>query len=134
MSETLKKLKPFWRQDGWDFIADLGLMKKAIVIRKFASDMSGKNAYYAIGQASYFPFTHEQYKAEFNDPYDACMLAENHIRDWFNSLMVSENNMLENGLKLDEGTKKLSGENCSVCSRIINEEARHCEISDCPHK
>ncbi len=134
MSETIKKLKPFWRQDGWDFIADLGLMKKAIVIRKFASDMSGKNTYYAIGQASYFPFTHEQYTTRFEDAYDACMLAENHIRDWFNSLMVSENNMLENGLKLDEGIKKLSGENCSVCSRIINEEARHCEISDCTHK
>lgn len=108
MSETLKKLKPFWRQDGADIIADLGLMKKAIVVRKFASDLSGKNSYYAIGQASYFPFTHEQYTAKFNDPYDACMLAENHIKDWFNSLMVSDNTMIENGFKLDKGTKELS--------------------------
>jgi len=145
MSETLKKLKPFWRQDGWDFIADLGLMKKAIIIRKFASDLSGKNAYYAIGQASYFPFTHEQYSAKFNDPYDACMLAEKHIQDWFKSLLVNDNVGLEQGLKLDQETKsipELQGKkikeigmvNCGICSRIIKEESRYCEVSDCPHK
>jgi hypothetical protein len=134
MSETLKKLKPFWRQDGADFIADLGYMKKAIVVRKFASDLSGKNAYYAIGQASYFPFKDEQYNTRFPYAYDACMLAENHIKDWFKSLLVNDGGMLENGLKLDEGTKKLLGDNCGICSRIIDEESRHCEISDCPHK
>lgn len=108
MSEILKKLKPFWVQDGTDFYANLGIMKKAIVVRKFTNDLSEKNAWYSIGQSSYFPFTHEQYTARFDDPYDACMLAENHIKDWFNSLMVSDNTMLENGFKLDKGTKELS--------------------------
>ncbi len=108
MEETIKKLKPFWRQDGWDFIADLGIMDKAIVIRKCAADLSGKNPYYVIGQASYFPFTHEQYSTRFNDPYDACMLAEKHIQDWFKSLLVSENNMLESGNKLYEQKKQLT--------------------------
>ena len=111
MSETLKKLKPFWRQDGTDFYADLGLMKKAIVVRKFATDLSGKDTYYAIGQASYFPFTHEQYTTRFEDAYDACMLAENHIKDWFKSLLIVENNMLESENKLSEGIKELTDEN-----------------------
>lgn len=109
--ETIKKLKPFWRQDGWDFIADLGLMKKAIVVRKFATDLSGKDTYYAIGQASYFPFTHEQYTARFNDPYDACMLAEKHIKDWFDSLVIENKKELDNGNKLNEGTHKITEKN-----------------------
>lgn len=111
MEETIKKLKPFWRQDGSDFIADLGIMKKAIVIRKCATDSSLKNTFYVIGQASYFPFTHDQYTARFEDAYDACMLAENHIKDWFKSLLVSENNMLESGNKLSEGNKQLTDKN-----------------------
>lgn len=107
MDETLKKLKPFWTKEGWDYVANLGIMQRAIVVRKFASDLSGKNAYYAIGQASYFPFTHEQYTARFNDPYDACMLAEKHIQDWFNSLVIEESKRLENKNKLGEGNKEL---------------------------
>lgn len=108
MDETLKKLKPFWSKEGWDYVANLGIMQRAIVVRKFASDLSGKNSYYAIGQASYFPFTHEQYSARFDDPYDACMLAEKHIQDWFNSLVIAENKTIESQNKLSEGIKEIS--------------------------
>lgn len=113
MDETLKKLKPFWTKEGWDYVANLGIMQRAIVVRKFASDLSGKNSYYAIGQASYFPFTHEQYSARFDDPYDACMLAEKHIQDWFNSLVIEEKNRLEINNKLNQGNRELIDENNS---------------------
>jgi hypothetical protein len=35
---------------------------------------------------------------------------------------------------INQPSKKQSSETCSICSRIIEEEAHHCEISDCPHR
>lgn len=118
MDETLKKLKPFWTKEGWDYVANLGIMQRAIVVRKFASDLSGKNSYYAIGQASYFPFTHEQYSSRFDDPYDACMLAEKHIQDWFKSLLVGDKNSIEGSIKLDSETKAIPEIEGSEVKRI----------------
>lgn len=96
-----RKLKPFWRQDGADFIADVGVMKKAIVIRRFTTDIHLMNTYYAIAHASYFPFTDEQYEIRFHNYIDACELAERHILTWLNSIMadfsISDTNHLMDG-------------------------------------
>jgi hypothetical protein len=90
MSETIQKnnrqLKSFWIQDGTDFICNLGLMDKAIVVKKFWANGMGGDTFYAIAQASYFPFTDEQYRMRFDNHFDCCELAEKHILDWMESV------------------------------------------------
>jgi len=103
-----QKLSSNWRQDGADFICDLGSMKKAIIVRRFTNDIHLMNTYYAIAQASYFPFTDEQYNTRFNNSQDACMLGENHIINWFNSIIIkskSDNNKNQ----LNESNKQIEG-------------------------
>lgn len=110
-----QKINKNWRRDGSDLILDLGIMKKAIIVRRFTKDglfsgsnISKENVLYGIGQASYFPFTHDQYIARFNNPHDACLLAENHIKDWFNSIIINNKSDNENN-QLNESNKQIKG-------------------------
>jgi hypothetical protein len=79
-----KGLKPFWRSDGMDFIADLGEMKKAIVVA-FYTPIGRKN-YYSISPRSYFPFTDSQHYMKFDDYKECCEYSESIIKDWVQSL------------------------------------------------
>ncbi len=86
----MKQLKPFWRQDGLDFIADLGSMTKAVVIRACSTSFFGGKLFYAIGEASYFPFTKELYEKKFDTHFEACEAAEQFIIDWLKELFNME--------------------------------------------
>ena len=81
-------LKPFWRSDGMDKIADLNEMKKAVVVA-FYTPIMGEN-YYAISTRSYFPFTNAQHHRKYDNYYDCCMFAESIILDWVKSLLLNE--------------------------------------------
>lgn len=83
------KLKKFWKSDGLDFKADLGIMKNAIVVRCCKEKLCDKEAFYRISLASHFPFTEEHYNKRFGSYIDACETAENYIMDWMRSILVS---------------------------------------------
>ncbi len=85
-----EKLKHFWRRDGHDFIADIGIMSKAIVVTYCVpSLLDSANGWYKISNRSYFPFPDEYYKKEFKDPFEVIALAETYIRDWVRSLLIA---------------------------------------------
>jgi hypothetical protein len=81
-------LKPFWRTDGMDKIADLGEMKQAIVVA-FYTPRKDDN-YYSISPRSYFPFNDTQLHKKYDDYYECCMYAESIIVDWVQSLLVNK--------------------------------------------
>ena len=83
------KLKKFWKPDGLDFKADLGIMKNAIVVRCFKEKLCDKESFYQISLASHFPFMDEHYNKKFDSYIDACETAENYIMDWMRSILVS---------------------------------------------
>lgn len=83
------KLKKFWKSDGLDFKADLGIMKNAIVVRCCKEKLCDKESFYSISLASHFPFTDEHYNKKFDSYIDACETAENYIMDWMRSILVS---------------------------------------------
>jgi hypothetical protein len=83
------KLKKFWKPDGLDFKADLGIMKNAIVVRCCKEKLCDKDSFYQISLASHFPFTEELYNKKFDSYLEACETAENYIMDWMRSILVS---------------------------------------------
>lgn len=83
------KLKKFWRPDGLDFRADLGIIKDAIVVRLCKELLCSKDSFYSIGQSSYFPFPKDYYEKRFDSYIDACELAEAYILDWMRSVLVN---------------------------------------------
>lgn len=83
------KLKKFWKSDGLDFRADLGIMKNAIVVRCCKEKLWDKESFYSISIASHFPFTEEHYNKRFDSYIDACETAENYIMDWMRSILVT---------------------------------------------
>jgi len=84
------KLKPFWRDDGLDFRADLGIMKNAIVIRLCKVDFLDQNWFYQISVSSYFAFPDSYYEMKFDNYLDCCELAEKYILQWINSILVQD--------------------------------------------
>lgn len=99
-------LKPFWRTDGMDKIADLGEMKQAIVVA-FYTPRKGDN-YYSISPRSYFPFNDSQLHEKYDDYYECCMYAESIIIDWVQSLLVNK-----------QDNKPLDGTTCGIPESII---------------
>lgn len=83
------KLKKFWKPDGLDFKADLGIMKNAIVVRCCKEKLCDKDSFYQISLASHFPFTDEHYNKKFESYLEACETAESYILDWMRSILVS---------------------------------------------
>jgi len=83
-----RALKPFWRSDGMDWIADLNEMKKAVVVAFYTPSMDDN--YYSISPRSYFPFTDAQYRRKYDNYYDCCVYAESIILDWVKSLLLNE--------------------------------------------
>jgi hypothetical protein len=79
-------IKSFWKQDGRDYIADLGNMTKAIVVCYYTPIIGVP--YYAISPRSYFPFTDEQNKRRFNNAHTCCLWAEDLVLDWMKSLII----------------------------------------------
>lgn len=88
LNNPKKELKSFWRTDGMDKVADLGEMKKAVVVA-FYTPIGGSN-YYSISPRSYFPFNDAQLHKKYDDYYECCMYAESIIVDWVQSLLVSK--------------------------------------------
>ena len=93
-------LKPFWRTDGMDKVADLGEMKQAVVVA-FYTPRGGIN-YYSISPRSYFPFTDTQLHKKYDDYYDCCIYAESIILDWVKSPLINESDIL-----ILDGVKKM---------------------------
>jgi len=83
------KLKKFWKSDGLDFRADLGIMKNAIVVRCCKEKLWDKESFYSISIASHFPFTEEHYNKRFDSYIEACETAEDYIMDWMRSILVT---------------------------------------------
>ncbi len=81
------KLKNFWRKDGRDYIADIGTMKRAIVIRCYSGIDS---QYYSISICSFFPFKQKHYDTQFDTYEPAIALAESVLKEWVQSLFVSD--------------------------------------------
>lgn len=95
------KMGKHWRKDGQDYIADLGTLKKAIVIRLFVNSLISSDRYYRIALASMLPFTEEQYDKRFDEdkPHEAIAFAEGIVKAWMESLFVIEDNRpLQNSL------------------------------------
>jgi len=94
-SSTLQKnpsntIGKHWRKDGHDYIADLGTLKKAIVIRYFYNSLVPTEKWYGIARASFLPFTEEQHDKRFDidKPEEAINFAENIVKEWMESLFV----------------------------------------------
>ncbi len=83
------KLKSFWKPDGLDFRADLGIMKNAIVVKLFKETLCSKESFYSIAIASFFPFPDEYYKMKFDSYIECCEMAESYVLDWMRSLLVN---------------------------------------------
>jgi hypothetical protein len=98
-----KVLKSFWRTDGMDKVADLGEMKKAIVVA-FYTPRGGEN-YYSVSPRSYFPFNDAQLHRKFDDYYECCMFAESIIIGWVSSLLMSNKHEVKS---LDRDADNLS--------------------------
>ncbi len=89
--ENKRKIKSFWRKDGTDFIAKLGKLDKAIVVRYFTPNYPSEiYGYYSIANASFLPFTEEEHKTKFNDWIDCCEFAESIVLEWMQSLFVND--------------------------------------------
>ncbi|MBK7362903.1 MAG: hypothetical protein IPJ01_11445 [Micavibrio sp.] len=88
LNNPKKELKSFWRTDGMDKVADLGEMKKAVVVAYYTPIGSGN--YYSISPRSYFPFNYEQGDKKFDNYYDCCLYAESIIIGWVSSLLMSD--------------------------------------------
>ena len=94
--KTERKIKPFWRKDGTDYIARLGRLDKAIVIRFFSPLYPIKNtSYYAIANASFLPFTKEEHDKKFDDPIDCIEFAESIVLEWVQSLFLTDEQNLK---------------------------------------
>lgn len=83
------KLKKFWKSDGLDFKANLGIIENAIVVRYCKEKLCDKDSFYQISVASHFPFTDEYYNKKFDSYLEACETAETYILDWMRSILVS---------------------------------------------
>ena len=70
-----------------DYIANLGNMKKAIVVAYYTPLFS--EPYYAISSRSFFPFTNEQNAVHYSDFKECCEAGEAIVLEWMKSLMVS---------------------------------------------
>lgn len=78
----------YWEHNGEnDSIAHLGVMRKAIIIRK---TILPKNKY-IISPASFFPFPEEYYSKKFDTKEEAISVASEYFRNWFTDAI---NNML----------------------------------------
>ncbi len=89
--EENRKIKHFWNKDGHDYIAKLGKLDRAIVIRYFTPNFPfHTGSYYAIAHGSFLPFTNEQHDTRFDDPIECLEFAELIVLDWVQSLFVSE--------------------------------------------
>jgi hypothetical protein len=86
-------LKKIWRKDGHDFIADIGNMKKAIVIALY---LGGR---YKISPRSFFPFKDSDYEIVFTDYTNACNYSESCIRDWVQSLFYESEKLQDEKYK-----------------------------------
>jgi len=73
-------LKKIWKKDGHDFIADIGNMKKAVVVAMY---LGGR---YGISPRSYFPFDDNDYEKRFDNYLDACKFSEEYIKKWIESI------------------------------------------------
>lgn len=80
-----RKLKSYWVEDGGDYVCNLGIMSQAVKVKIFSDN---GERYYSIGHSSYFPFYKEQYNLRFDNYFDCCELAENHIMNWLRSIMT----------------------------------------------
>lgn len=96
-SNTLQKnlnstIGKHWRKDGEDYIADLGTLKKAIVIRLFVNKLLSKDRWFSIAMASNLPFTEEEYDKRFDadKPYEAIAYAEGIVKAWMQSLFITD--------------------------------------------
>ena len=85
----VKKVQRFgWEHNGEnESIAHLGVMRKAIVIRKTIIPYNK----YIISPASFFPFPEVLYNKKFNTKDEAINVASQYFRDWFTDAI---NNML----------------------------------------
>lgn len=96
-----RQLKSFWRKVGMDWIADLGTMKRAIVVRYY-TPKDGNN-YYKISIKSWFSFSDEQELKRFDNHIDCCLYAESLILEWMQSIFVNnfsqELNVIEDSNK-----------------------------------
>jgi hypothetical protein len=78
----------YWEHNGEnESIAHLGVMRKAIVIRK---TFLSKNKY-IISPASFFPFPEKLYCKRFETKEEAINIASEYFRSWFTDAI---NNML----------------------------------------
>lgn len=84
-AEIQKPEKIFWREDLYDFILDLGTMKKAVVVANYLG-LGG--SYYSISPRSYFPFSDENYDKRFKNPEHCKEYAISILKDWFKSIFV----------------------------------------------
>lgn len=78
----------YWEHIGEnDAIAHLGVMRKAIIIRKTILPTNK----YIISRASFFPFPERLYKTKFDTKQEAIDVASHYFRIWFTDAI---NNML----------------------------------------
>lgn len=78
-------------KSGTDIHIHLGVMRNAVIIRKFSSG-------YGISEGSFFPFKREMYRIRFNSDEDAVKVASNYFMIWFSQTMefLSGENKLKN--------------------------------------
>ena len=70
----------YWEHNGEnESIAHLGIMKKAIIIRKTISPYDE----YIISRASFFPFPEFYYNKKFLTKEEGINVASNYFRRWF---------------------------------------------------
>ena len=78
-----KELKHFWRKDGRDFIADVGIVKKAVVISYCVPSLiETANGWYKISNRGEFCFPAHYYHIRFDDHFEAVEMAESFIFDF----------------------------------------------------
>lgn len=80
---TKRELKSFWEQDGGDYHANIGAMRRAVTITRQPDG-------YGISARSYFPFTNEQYGKRFDNIYDAAEYSVDIIKNWVQSIFIME--------------------------------------------
>lgn len=92
-TKSSPKIGNHWKKDGEDYIATLGSLKRAIVIRLFLKNMGHRTNHYGIAIASMLPFTEEQYQKRFNNAEDCIEYAEAIVKEWVQSLFVAQNTL-----------------------------------------
>lgn len=79
--------KSFWRKDIYDYIADLGTMKKAIIVAMYRDSSTATGTYFAISPRSYFPFDKTQMGRRFINHLECMQYSEEIVMAWLTSIL-----------------------------------------------